>query len=283
MATLPSLAPGWFPGPGAYVTVHRYHRLMAMAAYLRVYLPVERIREPLDPVTPAGTVPRRLVNGAYGVWYESMHDDAFVLQWEGRSFMCPRNPRLRILEGVLAFHNAYRGPTAAMLVPEETAERAARELRRIQDRSPWARSHILTSPFAVPLRWFAAFDPTERILGDASGSTTIRYRTRVRAAVKRLRRTVDILEGAGFDEVVVDQVAELLAWVDAFPKEGILELDYGGVAALFSDADLALDESAAEVAASLDALEEEDYDAAGEHYSAAASRWAHAQSLAYVN
>ncbi len=256
---------------------------MALAAYLRVYLPVDRVAEPVRPVTTTGQSGRVLVSGVYGVWAESMRDDAFIVQFDGRRFVCPRNARLRVLEGVLAFHNAYRGPTASLLVPEAAAERAARELRRIQDRSPGARSHILTSAFAVPLRWFAAFDPTERILAEENGSPTIRYRTRVRNAVRRLRRAVEVLDGAGFDESVVDQVSELLAWVDGFPGEALLELDYGGVAGLFNSADLAIDESAADVAASLDALEEEDYEVAGEHYAEAASRWAHAQSLAYVN
>jgi hypothetical protein len=256
---------------------------MAIAAYLRAYLPDHRIPTPVRPATAPMRAGRVLVVGEYGVWEESMRDDAFVIQFDGGRFVCPRNARLRLLEGLLAFHNAYRGPTASLLVPEAAAERAARELRRIQVRSPGARSHILTSPFAVPLRWFAAFDPTERILAEEGGSPTIRYRTRVRDAVRRLRRSVEVLDGAGFDESVVDQVSELLAWVDGFPGEAVLELDYGGVAGLFSAADLAVDESAADVAASLDALEEEDFDGAGEHYANAASRWAHAQSLAYVN
>ncbi len=238
---------------------------------------------PPERALPTARTGRFLVSGTYGVWDESLRDDAFVIEVEGQRFVCPRHPRLRMLEGLLAFRNAYQGPAATMLVPEFAADRAARELRRIQNRHPGARSHILTSAFAVPLRWFAAFDPSERILGEVDGITTIRYRTRLRSAVQRLRHTVEVLDAAGFDESVVDPVAELVTWVDAFSDDAFLELDYGGVAALFSSADLALDESAADLAASLAALEREDYDEAGEFYSEAASRWAHAQSLAYVN
>jgi hypothetical protein len=256
---------------------------MALAAYLRVYVPADRIAEP--PFTAAAPVRSRrlLINGAYGVWEESLRDDAFVIQIGGRRYVCPRTARLRMLEGVLAFRNAYQGPTASLLVPEAAAERAARELHRIQDRFPGLRSHILTSAFAVPLRWFAAFDPTERALVDVDGVTTIRYRTRVSEALPRLRHTIEVLDTAGFDEVVVDPVEELLAWVEAFAGDAVLELDYGGVAALFSSAELAIDESAADLASSLDALEAEDYDRAGEHYGEAASRWAYAQSLAFAN
>jgi hypothetical protein len=256
---------------------------MAKAAYLRVYLPAERLDEPLVHVAEVDARGRMLTRGEYGVWEESVREDAFVLEDEGHRYVCPRYPRLRMLEGLLAFRNAYRGPTASMLVPEATAVRAARELDQIQERFPTARSHILTSPFFVPLRWFAAFDSSERLLIEDESSLTVRYRTRMRDALKRMRRSALVLEEAGFDDAIVAQVSDLVRWMEPFPQRAILELDYGEVASLFTPAELAIDESAAEVAASLTALEEGDYEAAGEHYSAVASRWAHAQSLVYAN
>jgi hypothetical protein len=63
----------------------------------------------------------------------------------------------------------------------------------------------------------------------------------------------------------------------------MVELDYGSVAGLFSSGDLAIDESAAEVWASLEALERGDFEDATEHYSMAASRWAAAQAVTYSN
>jgi hypothetical protein len=75
----------------------------------------------------------------------------------------------------------------------------------------------------------------------------------------------------------------LVRWLKHFRSDGLLELDYGGVSHLFSPADLALDESAADVAAAIDALEQGDFDTATEHYGAVAGRWAHAHSLTYVN
>jgi hypothetical protein len=44
-----------------------------------------------------------------------------------------------------------------------------------------------------------------------------------------------------------------------------------------------LDESAADIAASIEALARGDLEEAGEHYARAASRWAHAHALAYAN
>lgn len=257
---------------------------MARAAYLRVYLPETRIRQPLvhvaDGAAGNGRVMRR---GEFGLTEESSRDDAFVLEHAGRRYVCPRFPKLRMLEGLMAFRNAYQGPTASLLIPQATADRAARELERIQHRIPGARSHILTSPFFVPLRWFSLFDPNERMLVDEVDVLTIRYRTPLRDALRRVRRSVSVLEEAGFDDAIVEQVLDLQQWLEPFPADAIVELDYGGVASLFSRAELAIDESAADIAASLDALEEGDYEEAGEHYGFAASRWAHAQSLAYAN
>jgi hypothetical protein len=99
----------------------------------------------------------------------------------------------------------------------------------------------------------------------------------------RVHRATDVLEQAGFDDGVVDQVRELGRWLDEFTSEAMLELDYSGVARLFSDAEMVMDDSAADVAKSIEALAELDYEAAGRSYAAVASRWAHAQALTFTN
>lgn len=257
---------------------------MTMAAYLRVYVPAARADVPVLPHVADLTGPSRVLRaGEFGLSTESSRDDAFVLVRDGDRFVCPRNPRLRMLEGLLAFRHAYGDSVASALVPEEVADRAATELDRIHARHPGVKSHILTSPFAIPLRWFAAFAPDEREVEDVEGAITIRYRTVLADALHRLRRAMEVVEAAGLDEAVVEQVGDLVHWLDEFPRDAVVELDYGAVASLFQEADLVLDESAADIAASLDALERGDYEAAGEHYGVAAARWAHAHALAYAN
>ncbi|MDX1691041.1 MAG: hypothetical protein R3290_08475 [Acidimicrobiia bacterium] len=150
---------------------------MTAAAYLRMYLPADLAeRHPRHTVTEAGSTPI-LTRSEFGVYTESPRDDAFVAEYEGRRYVCPRTPRLRMLEGLIAFRNAASAPTSTMLVPDPLADRASRELERIQRRAPAKRSHILTSPFYVPLRWFGAFAPTERDLLQTDDGLTIRYRT----------------------------------------------------------------------------------------------------------
>jgi len=256
---------------------------MAKAAYLRVYLPADRVGYFPEHVRPSNG-DRVLTRGLFGVWGEEPRDDAFITEHDGRRFVCPRFPRLRMLEGLIAFRNTYPGLTASLLVPERMAEAAARELEHIQAGGPAVRSHILTSPWHVPMRWFAAFTPDEReIVDPGSGRISIRYRALQGDAMRRLRRVVGVLDEVGFEDRVIEQVGDVISWLDAFPPDGLVELDYDEVATLFPEGDLVFDETARDVAASIEALAEGDFETAGEAYAAAASRWAHAQSISYAS
>ena len=214
------------------------------------------------------------------VWHESTADDAFTVDWNGLSYVCPRFPRLRMLEGVLAFNRMYPGEA---LIPADTVQDAAAELARLRGNRPLARSHILTSPWHVPLRWFAAFHPDERDVYEAPFGLSVRYRTLFGAGADRIERAVRILDEAGFDDSVTSQVRDLDRWLEQFSRDAMLELDYSTVATLFTDGDVVLDESAADVGSSLDALELGDYEQAGIRYAAVATRWAPVQALTYVN
>lgn len=250
---------------------------MAPAAYLRMYVPDEL--EPALEHIPGPRPGRTMARGTYGVWFESLREDAFVIEQNGRRLVCPRHPRLRMLEGLLAFRHAYPPPIAELLVPEDLARRAAAELNRLHAGRGTTRSHILTSPVHVPLRWFAAFEGPERELPPGG----LRYRTPRRSALRRLERVSGILEAVGFDEGTIALLRGLSEWVRTFPADSLLELDYGTVADLFSPAQLATDESAADLAASLAALQRGDLEEAGQHYARVATRWAHAQSLGRAN
>lgn len=254
---------------------------MAPVAYLRVYVPADGPPVPEHP--PAAAARRVLGRGAYGVWFESLRDDAFVIEEGGRRLVCPRHPRLRMLEGLLAFRHAYPPAIGESLVPETLARRAAAELALLQAGRPGTRSHILTSPFHVPLRWFVAFAGEEREELAGPAGPVIRYRTRLPSALHRLEQAGRALEKAGFDEETHGLVRDLADWLRPFPAGSLVELDYGGVAGLFSPGELAADESAADLAASLAALRRGDLPEAAERYGPVANRWARVQALSFAN
>ena len=250
---------------------------MIRTAYLRSYLPQSTLPR-YDRVTGA------IAGGWRGdqsfLWREPDSDDAFIADWDGNTYVCPRHFRLRKLEGMLAFNNAF--PEAG-LIPENQVADASAQLEALRDSTPSMRSYILTSPWHVPIRWFAAFLHDEREVLETESGLAIRYRTVMSSAMTRVERAAEIVAGAGFDPGVVGQLRSLSSWLDAFPDDGMLELDYGSVASLFSDGDLILDESAAEVASSLHALELGDLQRSGEYYERLVRRWGHAQSLAFSN
>jgi hypothetical protein len=188
-----------------------------------------------------------------------------------------------MLEGLLAFHNTYRDIGGDLIVPESNARRAGRELRRLYEKRPAERSHILTSPWHVPLRWFSAFDPQEREIVQMADHLRLRYRTLLTLSSQRLERALIALKEAGFDSSVTDDVEELAEWLEDFPEDAMVELDYGEVARLFPEGDLVLDESAGDIWASLEALEAGDMARAIERYGTMASRWAPVVAVTFSN
>jgi hypothetical protein len=255
---------------------------MAKAAYLRAYMPADRVGY-YPEHDPCSASTRVLTGESFGVWSEEPRDDAFITEYRGRRYVCPRLPRLRMLEGLIAFRNTYPGLTASLLVPERVAEAAVRELRHIQASGP-VRSHILTSPWHAPLRWFAAFDAGEREIVDrGDDGLSIRYRTLQGDAVRRLRRVVSVLEEVGFDDEVLDQLVDVISWLEGFPADALVELDYDDVAVLFPEGELVLDETASDLAGCVAALESGDLDRAGDCYAVAASRWARVQAIVHSN
>ncbi len=251
---------------------------MIATAYLRVYIPSVRV---------AGLPPHRGLNEQQALnldddfmWSEQIRDDAIYVEWEGEQFACPRNTRLRMLEGIVALSRTDWG---SPLIADDERHEAVIELARIRRSSAISRSHILASAWHVPLRWFAAFHPAEKELYDDSGITSIRYRTTIGGAIDRVGWAASVLEAAGFADQAIDHLNELEAWLAEFTADSMVELDYGRVATVFNEADLVFDESALDVRESLLALEGGDLEASGEGYQRVVRRWASAQAYTFTN
>jgi hypothetical protein len=197
--------------------------------------------------------------------------------------ICPWRTSLRMLAGLLAFRNSVPDEIAEVFVPEAEARRAAHELSELTDARPEIRSHILHANWHVPLRWFAAFDESERILTEDKRGLRVRYESTLDAARERLQRAVAVLEASWVDDAIVSTLQELLDWLDSFDSDGLLELDYGSVSAMFSEEDLVEDRSAAEVASCLDALESGDVIRAGRLFSGLTDKWTAARGMEVVN
>jgi hypothetical protein len=251
---------------------------MIRTAYLRVYIPSSQV---------AGLPPHRQEHARVRItgsdtflYQESIEDDAFYTVWQGSQYVCPRNARLRMLEGMLAFTSAH--PDLG-LVSDRDRRAYARELAELRRTSRHARRYILSSAWHVPLRWFTAFRKSEREVYEVAGHTSLRYRTSLGEAIDRIRWAVGVLESAGLATQVVERVADLEEWLSEFSADSMVELDYASVAEAFAEGDLVFDESADDVRSSLLALERGDMGTSGEAYERVARRWADAQSYTFSN
>lgn len=203
---------------------------------------------------------------------------------DGGVLICPRRTRLRMLAGLIAFRNSLPDEVAEAFVPEEEARRAAHELANLGDSQPRLRSHILHANWHVPLRWFTAFDDSERVLTEDHDGLRIRYETTIAAAKLRLSRAIGILEEAGIaEDGVIDAVRELGEWVQDFDDEGMLELDYGSVASIFDPDDLVDDRCSKLIWECLDALDVDDMDKASKIFETLSERWGAARAREVVN
>jgi hypothetical protein len=247
-------------------------------AYLRVYLPASSVAGiPPHRPDPDGSA---VVQTDSFIWDEVVDDDAIYTVWQGTQYVCPRNARLRMLEGMLAFVKTH--PEMRLLTDAERME-AAGELAVLRRSSAHARGYILASAWHVPLRWFGAFHRAEREVYEHVTGPSIRYRTTLGEALDRVHWSASVLEASGFTDQVVERVADLERWLSEFSADTMVELDYADVARTFNEADLVFDESADDIRASLLALEQGDFPMSGEAYERVARRWAGAQSYTFSN
>lgn len=245
---------------------------MTKSAYLRVYSP--EVSGSNDPVP--GFV------RTYGLLSEAEGDAHSAVEWDGRRLVCPRNLRLRVLESTVAFANSYRG-LGSGLIPEGAAKAADRELKAYHQSHPEQRSHILTSAWHVPVRWFAAFDPSEKEVYERSGGPSLRYRTDIDRARERVRDAYGILTKLTVFAAPAQELGQVLEWLEPFPDGSMLELDYGEVSELFDPQELVFDDSCEQIHESLEALAAGDMMRAGECYGRVVTRWAPAFSVTFSN
>jgi predicted transcriptional regulator len=268
---------------------------MIRTAYLRIYEPAstfsedERRRWLTDPDDgEGGDHPRYqawLVTGRLPTekpGYNSS-ENAFVREVDGEFYICPWRTRLRMLAGLLAFRDSVPEEVAEAFVPQSEARRAAKELAALDERFPQIRSHILHANWHVPLRWFSAFDPSERVLVEDRRGLRIRYETRIAEALTRLAHVISVLEETWLDESVVAALKELSAWLEEFSSGALLELDYGSVAGMFDHDELVEDQCAAEVAACIEALEMGDGPRASRLFGDLTDKWATVRAHEIVN
>jgi hypothetical protein len=223
-------------------------------------------------------------------------DHAHVLDVDGVTMVSPWRTDLRAREALLDFCSELPDVVADAFVPPVVVEQAEVELDRWRAQHGTTLCHVRTCTWQVPLRWFVLVDPQERQvhLGDpvedASGAAlrrrtgrSLRYRTPMSRARRRVARALAVLRSAVPDESVSEGIAELGQWLEEFHPRSLVELDYGGLVHLLDDAELTQDESARDMAQALERLAEGDGDEAAAAYRRMTARMKALQAVEAAN
>ncbi|MCW2607624.1 MAG: hypothetical protein JWO60_2317 [Frankiales bacterium] len=202
--------------------------------------------------------------------------EAFVTDVDGVTLVCPWRTRVRAAEALLAWRSTLHEDLAEAFVPRAVADAALDELHDWLEAHQDLHTHVLSSTWSVPLRWFVLVDAEERSLALGEGALrtgrALVYRTAMSRARRRTARALAVLRRALGDDGVVAQLEELGRWLEEFHPRALVELDYGGLVHLQDDDTLQQDASAADVAEAVAALAEGDAERAGEAYGRVAAR-----------
>lgn len=196
---------------------------------------------------------------------------ALVRRLGHRVLVCPLDLDLR---AAIAF-DAFRRRVPEEALPAFVPDVRAREQLDV-GAQPGRVPHVRDEPWAVPLHWFVAFDPSERRFTDPAEGAGPRvvHLTTVEQAVARVEHVSDVIGTAIEDgEEVLVELADLAAWLERFAPASVLELDYGRVAASFAREELAADRTCADLWEAVEALEHGDALAAAAAYATARARW----------
>ncbi len=209
-------------------------------------------------------------------------DGAHVLEHEGKRYIAPWSTAARCWAALDDFKYTLPPSVIKFFIPQTIEDSINSTIDIVEDKV----SHILTSTWNIPPRWFALFSPDERLRGvNEDGHFTI-MRTAIKNEKTRCTFTHQAVLGAFGEGAVEGEVAELLAWLEIFDPKSIVELDYGGLATYLNkqliengEAGLDADTSIEDVTSSIAGLASGDGALAGRGYERLVSRWRRVSAL----
>jgi hypothetical protein len=209
-------------------------------------------------------------------------DGAHVLEHEGKRYIAPWSTAARCWAALDDFKYTLPPSVIKFFIPQTIEDSINSTIDIVEDKV----SHILTSTWNIPPRWFALFSPDERLRGvNEDGHFTI-SRTAISNAKSRCTFTHQAVLGAFGEGAVEGEVAELLAWLEIFDPKSIVELDYGGLATYLNnqliengEVGLEADTSIEDVTSSIAGLASGDGALAGRGYERLVSRWRRVSAL----
>ncbi|MFD9793223.1 hypothetical protein ACFWXK_19985 [Streptomyces sp. NPDC059070] len=263
--------------------------IVPYASYLRVYEPLAAFPEP-ERAHWARYAARGRTPGAQDELRRALADlvptppvavpvhesaDAFVAEVDGVVCVCPWRTRLRGWQALEELPGQFSEPVLDALLPPVVRRQAAADYERWREENPDARPWIRTAVWHVPVSWFTVFSDEEReyVRAESGAPPVLRYRTPMVQARRRLARSLRTLRDHLDDGPLIEGLVEVGRWLEEFHPRSLVELDYGGLVHALSEARLAEDRSAADVAEGIAALRAGDGAGAAEAYGRFTERW----------
>lgn len=211
--------------------------------------------------------------------------EAFVLDVGGVVCVCPWRTRLRGWQALEELPGELPAPVLDAVLPPVVRRQAAQDYERWLTRNPDARPWIRTATWQVPLSWFVLVGDEERLFDKGSDDTppTLRYRTPMVQARRRVARALRALKDAIDEGPLIDGLVDVGRWLEEFHPRSLVELDYGGLVHVLPAGELEDDRSAVDVAEGIEALRSGDGVAAGEAYERFMARWRPVRDLRTAN
>jgi hypothetical protein len=209
-------------------------------------------------------------------------DGAHVLDHEGKRYVAPWSTAARCWAALDDLKYTLPADVIKFFVPLTIEESIRSTTEIVEDKV----SHILTSTWNIPPRWFALFHPEERLRGENEDGPFTIMRTSIGKAKQRTTFTHEAVLGAFGSGQVEAEIADLLQWLEIFDNNSIVELDYGGLAIYLNnlliqngEVGLDADTSVEDVSTSIAGLASSDGALAGRGYERLVSRWRKVASL----
>ncbi len=216
----------------------------------------------------------------------SKPDGAHILEYKGKRYVAPWSTAVRCWAALEDFKYTLPTSVVKFFIPQSVEDSITSAIKIVEDKV----SHVLTSTWSIPPRWFALFSPDERLRGVKEDDHFTILRTSILNAKNRCTFTHQAVLGAFGEGVVEGEVAELLTWLEIFDGRSIVELDYGGLAAhlhnqLVNSGEVGLDAdtSVEDVTTSVAGLASGDGFLAGKGYERLVSRWRRVSVLESAN
>jgi len=203
-------------------------------------------------------------------------DGAHILEHEGKKYVAPWSTTTRCWAALEDFKSVMPLPIVKYFLPQTIEDSIASNSEIIEDKV----SHIITATWSIPPRWFALFEPSDRIRGtNDDGAFTI-LRTSISNAKQRCLFAHQAVVNAFGNGPIEQEIADLLEWLSIFDGNSIVECDYGGLAIYLEKSliesgqpGLNADTSIEDVARSLAGLAAGDGALAGQGYERLVTRW----------